>query len=381
MSFSTGTKWTYEMVKEYVEKEGYLLVSTEYKNMREKLNMICPKGHNVWISFDCFQRMGVRCAICSREQSGLKRRTSFEEVKKTIESVKGYTLLSTEYIPKRKLKIKHECGNEYEVSLSDFKSGNRCPICQIKKIANKLRLDRDTVIRTVTEAGYKLVSMDSYKKTSDKITVECPSGHIYDVIYNNFSRGKRCPICYKLEKYWTTESFKEEVEKINPYVEVIGEFSKTADKINVRCKTCNHKWEAIAGGLLYYTNGCPKCRMSKGEKRIEQYLIHNDFEYEMQYKFDDLKYKQKLAFDFAIHINNELVLIEYNGRQHYELVNFGTTGEKAKEEFEKSQIRDGMKIEYCKKNNYKLITIPYWDFDNIEEILTKELQQSKNFND
>jgi hypothetical protein len=33
-----------------------------------------------------------------------------------------------------------------------------------------------------------------------------------------------------------------------------------------------------------------------------------------------------------------------------------------------------MKRDYCKKNNIKLIEIPYWDFDNIEEILDKELK-------
>ena len=28
-----------------------------------------------------------------------------------------------------------------------------------------------------------------------------------------------------------------------------------------------------------------------------------------------------------------------------------------------------MKNDYCKKNNIKLIRIPYWQFDEIEEIL------------
>ena len=28
---------------------------------------------------------------------------------------------------------------------------------------------------------------------------------------------------------------------------------------------------------------------------------------------------------------------------------------------------------YTKENNWKLIRIPYWEFDNIEKILTKEL--------
>lgn len=42
-------------------------------------------------------------------------------------------------------------------------------------------------------------------------------------------------------------------------------------------------------------------------------------------------------------------------------------------EFVNGKIRDTIKTIYCKENEIKLIRIPYWDFDNIEEILCKEL--------
>ena len=32
-------------------------------------------------------------------------------------------------------------------------------------------------------------------------------------------------------------------------------------------------------------------------------------------------------------------------------------------------------IKYCKENNIRLIRIPYWDFDRIEEILDRELEE------
>ena len=66
---------------------------------------------------------------------------------------------------------------------------------------------------------------------------------------------------------------------------------------------------------------------------------------------------------------NEELLIEYDGIQHYEAVEiFG--GIPA---FKKRQKRDQIKNQYCKDNNIKLIRIPYWDYDNIETILEKEL--------
>jgi hypothetical protein len=43
------------------------------------------------------------------------------------------------------------------------------------------------------------------------------------------------------------------------------------------------------------------------------------------------------------------------------------------EEFEYQQEHDKRKREYAEKHNIKLLEIWYWDFDNIETILKKEL--------
>ena len=45
--------------------------------------------------------------------------------------------------------------------------------------------------------------------------------------------------------------------------------------------------------------GCPKCKKSKGELFIENYLIDNKINYKTQYKFEDLKDKKHLQFDFG----------------------------------------------------------------------------------
>ena len=37
--------------------------------------------------------------------------------------------------------------------------------------------------------------------------------------------------------------------------------------------------------------------------------------------------------------------------------------------FERQQIRDKIKVEYCAKNNIPLLVIPYWDFKKIEKIV------------
>lgn len=104
------------------------------------------------------------------------------------------------------------------------------------------------------------------------------------------------------------------------------------------------------------------------KKIIAKYLDNKNIKYERQYKFDDCRSKDKLPFDFYIPSKN--IVIEYDGKQHYEIVDyFGGF-----DDFVGTKIRDTIKTIYCKENNIKLIRIPYWDFDKIEEILEKELE-------
>lgn len=45
----------------------------------------------------------------------------------------------------------------------------------------------------------------------------------------------------------------------------------------------------------------------------------------------------------------------------------------ANEKFKEGQEKDNIKRNYCNNNNIKLLEIPYWDYENIEEILSREL--------
>lgn len=70
-----------------------------------------------------------------------------------------------------------------------------------------------------------------------------------------------------------------------------------------------------------------------------------------EYSFPLLKKNKSLRFDIFIPSLN--ILIEYQGKQHYNPVNF-FGGE---EQFLKQKQNDLMKKEFCFNNNLKLITI------------------------
>lgn len=94
------------------------------------------------------------------------------------------------------------------------------------------------------------------------------------------------------------------------------------------------------------------CIRSKGEYQIEQLLKEHGISYIREYSFEDLVDDLPLRFDFAIFKENKLdALIEFQGEQHYNPSN-GFYNETIVE-------HDKMKIEYCKKNNIRLIIINY----------------------
>jgi very-short-patch-repair endonuclease len=106
--------------------------------------------------------------------------------------------------------------------------------------------------------------------------------------------------------------------------------------------------------------GCPKCSESKGERKIREFLEENNISYEQEVKLFG-----NYRFDFYLEDLN--TVIEYDGKQHFEPVNYfgGLEG------FLKTQERDKIKTEYCLENNIRIIRIAY--FEEVEKIL-KEIK-------
>ena len=112
--------------------------------------------------------------------------------------------------------------------------------------------------------------------------------------------------------------------------------------------------DTMSCGCLYHEKN------SYQEIQIANQLKQLNIEYQQEYKFDDLKDKQQLRFDFAIFKNNELKgLIEYQGIQHYNKNN----------PFYNPDIvrHDQMKKEYCQKYHIPLFEIKYIEINQLEQ--------------
>ena len=113
--------------------------------------------------------------------------------------------------------------------------------------------------------------------------------------------------------------------------------------------------------------------ISSGEYQVRKCLRKMKIEHEHNTSYI-VKDKQLLRWDFILYDeeNNIKGFIEYDGRQHFIPVCFnGISQERAEERLRTSQIRDNIKNEFCKENNYPLLRIPYTEFGNIPDLVTK----------
>ena len=285
-------KLTYAYVKEYIESFGYKLLSDVYISNREKLLLMCEKGHKYEASFGNFQK-GKRCPECAKVIRGDKRRLSYDYVKNFIEN-EGHELISTEYNKNNEyLLIKCPFEHIYKANFSSFQQGKRCPKCQ-----NVYRYTYDDVKEIIEQEGYRLLSKE-YINNHTKLRIMCFKNHIFDMDFNHFrNHNQRCPIC----------------------------------------------------------------NISKGERKIMDWLNKNKIDY-----IHDEPYFKDLFGDIALLrpdfiLPNYKIWIEYDGEFHFkDSYKDGV--------YEKTLKYDEIKNEYAKENNWKLIRIPYWEFDDIEEIL------------
>ncbi len=310
---------------------------------------------------------GTRCQLCFGNK--LKTNEEFEEEIKKIVG-KEYVFLEKYKNSRTKIKVQHKiCGHVYKVRPSSFLRGDRCPKC----CGNAKKTDKQflgEVKKMYPNEEYTF--LEEYKNGQKKIGVrhnKC--GHIYKVKPVEFLNGVRCPKCYGTPKK-THQRFLEDVKKLvgDEYV-FLEPYKTNKTKMKIKHNVCGNTYE-VRPDSFFSGRRCPYCKSSKGEKEIAKRLKKRHIKFLTEKTFAGLKDNISLRFDFYLPDFN--LVIEYDGRQHFEPVTFGgVSEEKAKENFIKAKKRDCIKNNYCKENGIRLIRISFSEFENIGEILDKEL--------
>ena len=249
-----------------------------------------------------------------------------------------------------------------------------CPQCRAKRFRLARSLNTDQFIQRAREVhgnryDYHLVQ---YTGTLDPVVIVCREHGPFRMKPYRHLSGRGCRKCtFRRHRKERRLPFWEFVERVisvhgaNRYEYELKDFVNMHSKIPIHCPKHGRFLQTLANHLK--GTGCPSCVQSAGEQRIRESLQMLDVECVEQACFNKCRNRRPLRFDF--YVPSHRLLIEFDGRQHYE--NSKLWG--GEEELAEIQRRDAIKNRFAERHGYRLLRIPFYEYENIETILLDEL--------
>lgn len=280
----------------------------------------------------------------------------------------------------------------YGITATHFYEGKRCGYCNNKKVHPKDsfaqwgidNIDKDFLEKYWSKKNTLNPFGISPQTANKKVWILCKEKDYHNELEggylispNNFYKGVRCGYCANRKvhpkdsfsalypekaKYWSDNNDKSPFE-VAP---------KSNDKYKFICQECGEEFERSLDKLNRSNCGvyCTDCNNSELEEATKQILQKYNIKYIPQKLYNGLigLGNGSLSYDFYLPDYN--LLIECQGEQHE---HYCKGLHKTKKDFERQLEHDKRKREYAKQHNIKLLEIWYYDIDNIENILVKEL--------
>lgn len=339
------------------DNKGWKIIGP-YFDKDTPIKIQCNNGHIRYYTPCKFKAGGQPCQVCIGKFSSVSEQTFYNKVKdlggkvvgeyvNTHEKVEcecayGHTCL---IVPKQLIHQDRFCGQCYE----------KTP----ENAFNKLKA-------VVDSHGGKILG--EYVRNNIPIEIECENGHVWKPrplhIISDITHSW-CPKCLE-DKYKQSKEKFEQIAHEKGGTIIIG-YVNANTRVTLQCTNKHPPWSTTATHILKGT-WCPKCSGSKGEKIITECLNQFGVEFTCQFGCYINTNRQK-RFDFFVPSYN--LLIEFDGQQHFEDVEYF----KSERGFDKRRERDLLKTKYAKDNGMSLLRIPYWDINNVQNIISDTLDK------
>lgn len=373
-------QWNEDLIKNFVKNNTpYDFIKFKKYNKANSILILYCNVHNVefCIRFSKL-KIGQGCPKCAMEKRGKSRlKWSIDKIISYIEDNSKYTIINIIKINGRKTILDVICdrGHRRIISFETILQDAKCKICfdEDKVKNNNIEILKNKIIKKGIGKKVELLEIIYYNSHENSLLLlkclEC--GYIFTSTYSNLFYTPHLNYCRKCANKHLSEIKSMDINEVKEYIEsfnykLLSDYYKNnTTYIKVECEK-GHKYTTTYGAFKN-GNRCPYCNQSKGEYKIKKFFKNNNMIYNEQKRFEDCRFKKPLPFDFYLPQYN--ILIEYDGEFHYKISRY----EDGFDKFINTKIRDTVKNIYCKNNDIKLIRIPYWEYDNIEEILIKEL--------
>lgn len=227
---------------------------------------------------------------------------------------KGYKLIGKYINAQSKMTLKDKEGYLYSITWNSFQQGKE-PKPFHK--SNPHTIQNIKLWMKTNAVGHELLS-EEYLNNRTKLHFKCDKGHEYEINWNNFKTGYRCPYCSNqrvLKGY-------NDIATTNPWMIDLGMSREDAEKYSygsnnkviVICPHCGKQKQTAISDL--YNDKSIGCSCGDGipysEKFIVSILNQLNIKYIKEYK---PKWNNGKRYDFYLEDYN--IIIECHGIQHY----------------------------------------------------------------
>ena len=357
------------------DKYDYSL--TKYINNYTEIKIICPK-HGEFTQTPKNHLKGQGCPKCGTDSRAKKRASDTSQFIEKAREMHGdkYDYSLAEYKNNRtKVKIICSKHGEFTQTPDNHLQGKGCGKCVGQ---NKTTQDIVAEFISIHRSKYNYDRV-IYKNAKTKVEILCNQCQRYfKQTPNNHLTGYGCNRCVGKNK--TTQDI---IAEFNEIHEGKYDYSKVKyKKSNISVKIICYKHGEFTQTPRNHLQGkgCPKC-VNKNETKTGEILIelHPNISFKRQLSWGKI-FNSKLnrRCDFYFEKDGQKYIVEYNGHQHYQPVQFGKMSSSiAIENLKKQQFRDQQLRDLCKKHNINLIEIDGREYQGykIKDYLEKELSE------
>ncbi len=329
-----------------VHRDAFDYSKVKYKKNHLKVEIICRECGHLFTQTPNSHFNGSGCPKCA----GVIPLTDdvFQDLLREVHSGE---IISLETFTKTgdSIRFRHVCGHEWKNRpLNVIRRKQGCRKCSNKK-------------RSMSEATFKerlsekhngrIISLDKFINTTTPVRIKhIDCGKVWKVE----PRGAMRNGCHDCANRKTNAEFRIELEEVHKgEIVALEPYKSVRDNITVKHLICGHVWRPNPSDLIGKFHGCPKCSSSKGNKKIDNFLSDRKVNFIREQRFEDCRFKNPLPFDF--YLPEHEILIEFDGVQHFKVVEIWGGEEGLEERIAKDNIKD----RWAKKNEIKLYRIRY----------------------
>ena len=205
----------------------------------------------------------------------LSKETIYKKLNAIDEFVLEYTISDTSItgITKKATFTHKKCNHVFNMTIKDFISGQRCPLCakEKRRVNNIKQIDAD-LLNKINKKGYSIVEYNGITKLNvfkheDGTIRTCKIDSLFTEShrYRNSSKAKNIkPFTYYKEK---------QEEKYGNKISVYEDsFITSTTKTRFHCNICNIDFYKKYSDLLYNNQGCPECAKNRYYKNTKYIL-------------------------------------------------------------------------------------------------------------